>query len=415
MRRLHRVNLGFLWMNNNSLVYLARQPVYNRDLAVVAYELLYRTGEGARVLDPVSQPDEATSSVVINAVLNIGLNQITGGKPALINVTRSFLLSGHLPSKLAGQLIPEVLEGTSVDDDLVSCVARYRKQGFTIALDDFEYSAQWDALIPLADIIKIDVLAMSHEEVSKTLAQLEGFSGKLLAEKVEDYESYQRYREMGFEYFQGYFLARPNLIKDKQVPASKMTVCRLLSQLSDPDVEAEDISETIMHDARLAFKLLKVVNSAAMGLPRQLDSIKEAIVMLGLQEIKCWAALLSLGSADDKPHELLMTALVRSKMCQLLAKRLGVDSQKAFTVGLLSLFEALMDIPAPVLFQEVPFLEEIQVAVLEFAGPLGQVLHLVLQYEKGDWDKLVTGSEVDLFELYLEALGYVQFGNFLAA
>lgn len=401
-------------MEKSALVYLARQPIYNRDLAVVAYELLYRTGEGARAFDPITQPDEATSSVVINAVLNVGLAQITGGKPALINVTRSFLLNGHLPTKLAGHLIPEILEGTDVDEDLVSCVARYRERGFTIALDDFEYSPQWDAIIPLADIIKVDVLAMSPGQVSETLARLEGFSGKLLAEKVEDYDSYQRYRDMGFEYFQGYFLARPNLIKDKQVPASKMTVCRLLSQLSDPDVEADAISETIMHDARLAFKLLKVVNSAAMGLPRQLDSIKEAIVMLGLKEIKCWAALLSLGSVDNKPHELLMTALVRSKMCQLLASRSGVDAQKAFTVGLLSLFEPLMDIPIPVLFKEVPFLEEIQVAVVDYAGPLGQILELVLQYERGDWDNLRRDGEIDLFELYLEALGFVQFGNFLS-
>lgn len=401
-------------MEKSTLVYLARQPVYNRDLQVVAYELLYRTGEGARAIDPITEPDQATSSVVINAVLNVGLGRITGGKPALINVTHSFLLSGNLPAKLSEHLMPEILENAEIDAELVNCVGRYRESGFKFALDDFEYASKWEAIIPLADIIKIDVLKQSPKQVAYTLSQLQGFTGKLLAEKVEDFESYQRFRDMGFEYFQGYFLARPSLIKDKQVPASKMTVCRLLSQLSDPDIEADSISETIMQDARLTFKLLKVVNSAAMGLPRQLDSIKEAIVMLGLKEIKSWVALLSLASMDDKPHELLMTALVRSKMCQLLAARLGIDPQKAFTVGLLSLFEALMDIPIPVLFKEVPFLEEIQEAVLDNSGALGQLLGLVLQYERGDWDELKNSDGIDLFELYLEALSFVQFGSFLS-
>jgi EAL and modified HD-GYP domain-containing signal transduction protein len=401
-------------MEKSSVVYLARQPVFDKGLEVVAYELLYRTGKGARALDPATQPDEATSSVMIDAVLNVGLAQITGGKPALINVTRSFLMNGHLPFQLSGHLIPEILEGTKVDEDLVKLVALYRKQGFMIALDDFEYSPQWDPLIPLADIIKIDVLAMSTEEVAETLAQLKGFSGKLLAEKVEDLSTYERYLEMGFEYFQGYFLARPNLIEDKHVPPSKLTICKLLGQLADPDIEADAVSETVMQDARLTFKLLKLVNSAALGLPRQLDSIKEAIVLLGLDEIKCWAALLSLALADDKPSELLMTALIRSKMCQLLASRVGQDPQKAFTVGLLSLFEALMDIPMEVLFAEVPFQEEIRLAVIGQSGPLGKVLNLVLLYERGDWEKMPKTGDVDLFAIYREALGFVQAGNSIA-
>lgn len=401
-------------MEKGGLTYLARQPIYDKDLNVFGYELLYRTGEGAPKFDPVAQPDEATSSVVIDAVLNIGLSEITGGKPALINVTRNFLLSEHLPAKLAGHLMPEILEGTQVDEALVDCVQRYRQHGFAIALDDFEYSPQWDPLIPLADIIKIDVLVMTPEVVQETLSKLEGFSGKLLAEKVEDYDVYNQYLDMGFEYFQGYFLSRPNLIKDKKVSASKLTVCRLLSQLSNPDVEPEAISETLMHDARLAFKLLKLVNSAAMGLPRQLDNIKEAIVMLGLREIKSWVALLSLSAVDDKPHELLMTTLIRSKMCQLLAKKKGCDAQQAFTVGLLSLFEALMDMPAAQLFEEVSFMDEIQVAVLEHKGALGEILDQVIRYEQGDWEALPEDGPVDLFEVYLEALSFLQFGSFLS-
>jgi EAL and modified HD-GYP domain-containing signal transduction protein len=179
-------------------------------------------------------------------------------------------------------------------------------------------------------------------------------------------------------------------------------------------VEPEAISETLMHDARLAFKLLKLVNSAAMGLPRQLDNIKEAIVMLGLREIKSWVALLSLSAVDDKPHELLMTTLIRSKMCQLLAKKKGCDAQQAFTVGLLSLFEALMDMPAAQLFEEVSFMDEIQVAVLEHKGALGEILDQVIRYEQGDWEALPEDGPVDLFEVYLEALSFLQFGSFLS-
>ncbi|MEJ2681330.1 MAG: HDOD domain-containing protein [Gammaproteobacteria bacterium] len=395
-------------------LYLARQPIFNQKLETVAYELLYRTGDGAsNTVNPTLNPDAATSSVVINAVLNIGLENITGDKPAMVNVTHSFLLDGHVADYLSNQFILEVLETTHVDDELVRCVREYKEKGFQVALDDFEYRVEWEPLVAIADIIKLDVLALGEAGVRQTLDQVKGFTGKWLAEKVENYAEFDLYRGMGFDYFQGYFLSKPCLIKEKGIPDSKMTVCRLLSQLARSDVEPSEVADTIMQDARLAFKLLKLLNSAAMGLPRELDSVKQAIIVLGLREMKRWAMLLAVSSVDGKPHELLVTALVRSRMCQLLAERMAQDSERAFTVGLLSLFDVLMDMPVERLFDALPFHADIRRAVLAYEGSLGGILSCVLHYEKGDWQRITCKYNLDFFELYIEALSDVRYGSML--
>ena len=392
---------------------MARQPVYDRRLQVIAYELLYRTSEH-NVAGHIADPDGASSQVIVNAFMEMGMETITGGIPALINVTREFLVSGSFPKQFSGRLIPELLEDIEVDDALVAAVLALSDKGYRIALDDFVYSESWKPILAVADIIKLDVAQLGEKGVREQLALISGSKGKLLAEKIESHEEYELYHGMGFDLFQGYFLAKPKVIKNKAVPASKMVVLNLLQELCSTEVEIDKVEYLICQDARLTYKLLRIVNSAFFGLPRQVDSIQEGVVLLGLDELKCWASILALAAMDDKPHALLLTAMVRARMCQELSARLLLDEPSMFfTAGLFSLLDALMDMPHEEIFEELPFSEEIVSAVLKHEGQIGLVLHTVIAYESGSWSEVHLGSlgQEDIWNAYLHAIEWADIAS----
>lgn len=389
-------------------VYLARQPIYDRQLQVIAYELLYRSGDTLEA-GAIDDPEGASSQVIVNTFMEVGFDQITGGVPAFINVTREFLISDGFPSKFRDRLVPELLEDTLIDDTLVQAAKRLAKSGYQLALDDFVAKPEWMPLIEVADIIKLDVLHLKEEGVREQLQLLKNCKAKLLAEKVETHEEYELYRSMGFDYFQGYFFAKPKIIKEKGIPASKMVIARLLAELNREDADIDRIEKLVCQDARLTYKLLKIVNSAFFGLPRKVNSIPEALVLLGLNELKCWAAILSLSAVDDKPNELLLTAMVRGKMCQILAEKLNMhDPGKYFTAGLFSLLDALMDVHLEDIIEQMPFSEDLVRAVLCHEGEIGIVLHTVIAYEKGEWGEVHLGSldREQIWDSYLQALDW---------
>ncbi len=395
----------------NMHTYLARQPIFDRELNVFAYELLYRSENNPNSYDSSVDGDRATSEVIINSTLMMGLDQVTSGYPALINVSKEFLTAGHLPSSFAGKVIPEILETATVDSKFVRTVQTYIDQGFHIALDDFEFHESWEPLLEIAHIIKLDVLKLGREGTQQHITQLKNYKAYKLAEKIDSYEEFEFYQSLGFDYYQGHFLSKPKLLKEKTIPSSKAIACKLISQLCDPNIKADVITETLTQDARLTYKILKVANSAAMGLPREISSIQEALIFLGFDEVKCWACLLSLISAEKQPDELVFTAMTRAKMCQLIAREMQYSNASAFfTVGLISLFDALMGVSLEDVFMQMPFDEELKRAVCEYAGDMGKVLKAVLLYEQGKWNDLEKNSfPVNLRELYLESLEYLKF------
>ena len=387
-------------------VFLARQPVYDRQMQVIAYELLYRPGVQSSA-GPIDNPEEASSQVMVNTFMEVGIENITGGIPALINVTKDFLTSGSFPVKFRDRLIPELLEGMEIDETLVRVATQLAKQGYKFALDDFVYSPEWQPLVDIADIIKIDVMALKEDGVREQLGYLDGVKAKLLAEKVETHEEFDMYLDMGFDLFQGYFFAKPKLIQEKGVPASKHVVMQLLGELARENADVDGVVKLVSQDARLTYKLLKIVNSAFFGLPRKVNSIQEAVVILGFKELKCWASLLSLASMDDKPSELLITAMVRGKMCQLIAEKLQMDEPDMFfTAGLFSMLDALMDFHLEDILQQMPFSDDLSRAVLKHDGQIGVVLHTVVAYEAGDWNEIHLGSlgQEDIWDSYLKAI-----------
>ncbi|MBV1921112.1 MAG: HDOD domain-containing protein, partial [Pseudomonadales bacterium] len=244
------------------------------------------------------------------------------------------------------------------------------------------------------------------EQVAK-LRLVGDVEGKLLAEKVETHEEFELYRTMGFDYFQGYFLCKPHVMAGESVPASGMVVASLLAELSTDDYDIERVERIICQDPRLSYKLLRVVNSASFGLTRTIKTITDTIVILGAYELRRWAGMLAFSAMDNKPNELLVTAIVRGKMCELVAEKLNRQfSGGYFTAGLLSLLDALLDKPLEKLVEQMPLSAELELALLTGGGDIGAVLRLVVAYESGDFDHaIMKGLEAeDLWDIYLKAL-----------
>jgi EAL and modified HD-GYP domain-containing signal transduction protein len=386
-------------------VFVGRQPIYDRQRDVYAYELLFRSGESnhARVTDG----DQATSQVILNTFMELGLETIVGSKLAFINLTRGFILQDYSPVFPAGRVVLEVLENIPVDAELIEAVSRLSSQGYLIALDDFIYHERLQPLVEVADIIKVDVLALDAAALREHAATLQQYKVKLLAEKVETQDHFKHCRDLGFDYFQGYFLCEPEVIRGQRVPGSLLVTLQLLAKLQEPDTTFGELEQVISRDVSLSYKLLRVVNSVFYALPQKIDSLRQALLRLGTRYITTWVSLILLSGFDEKPHELMVTAMVRAKMCELLAQAVGRSSTEMFfTVGLFSALDALMDSPMEEVLKSVPFSDEITAALLSHAGMLGEALRCVLAYERGDWDAVHCFGldSTTITEAYLQAI-----------
>ena len=288
-------------------IFIGRQPIYDRKLSVYAYELLFRdnTDNAAAVVDG----DSATSKVLVNTFMELGLDNIVGSRPAFINLTRSFFTDQQVISLPRERVVLELLEDIEPDEEVVKGVRRLSEQGYTIALDDFIYHESLQPLVDLADIIKIDIMALDRGEVRDHVQQLRKYSTRLLAEKVESREEHEFCMDLGFDYFQGYFLAQPKVIRGRRLPNNRLAILELMGRLQDPEITFDDLQELISSDPGFCYRILQYVNSAARGLNQEVDSIHRAITLLGLQAIKDMATMLSMARIDNKPTELVLSLI----------------------------------------------------------------------------------------------------------
>ena len=366
-------------------VFVGRQPIYTRKLDVFAYELLFRNTATAEFAG-YEDADQATSQVILNAFLEIGAERVVGNRLAFLNLTRGFIVGEYPLPVPSEQVVIEVLEDIEPDAEVLKGLRRLKDQGFRIALDDYEHREELVPLLELADIVKVDCLALGLTRVREQLEILKRFDVQLLAEKVESFEEFEDYQDLGFEYFQGYFLSRPKVVRGRRIPANRLGVLRLLSRLYDPTADIEELEELISQDVTLSFNLLRHVNSATYSLPRRIEQVGETIIILGADRVRSLASLLLLSGVDDKPSELIVTALLRAKMCEALAERVGLaNTAPFFTTGLFSTLDAMMDAPLPVVLRQLPLAEEIRSALLYRGGVIGSALRCVLAYERGEW------------------------------
>jgi EAL and modified HD-GYP domain-containing signal transduction protein len=388
-------------------VFVGRQPIYNRELEVVAYELLFRSGESNQA--GCVDGDQATSQVIHNTFVEIGLDTIVGEKLAFINFTRGFILQDYAAVFPAHRVVIEVLEDIAVDAKLLTAIRALSVQGYTIALDDFVFRDHLRPLVELADIVKVDILALDRPTLQDNAARLRQYNVKLLAEKVETRDDFDFCRHLGFDYFQGYFLCHPDIVKGQRSPANRLSVLRLLAKLQAPEIEFDELEAMISQDVVLSYKLLRLINAAIYGLPKKVESIRQALLLLGTRFITAWVSLITLTGIDDKPRELMVTALLRGKMCELLAQAMQLPGKDIyFTIGLFSVLDAILDLPMSEVLKPLPLAEDISHALLSHEGIMGQTLHCVIAYERGQWDA-VTCHELDrgvIKDAYLQAIAW---------
>lgn len=394
-------------VSEKARIFIGRQPIFDAQLEVVGYELLFRPGD-VDAFDG-SDGDKATSNVINNALMEIGLDEIVGDVPAYINFTRELINNGVAKLLPGDRVVLEILETVSIDQDLVDSVNELVYAGYTIALDDFVYSEEWVPLIKLAHIIKIDVMAHSIDEIREQFERFKGWKLKMLAEKVETQEEYNQLKEIGFDYFQGYFFSKPTVLSQEELSSDNLSLLRLMAELQNPDAEIDDIEKLVSQNISLSYKLLRYINSAAFALKSKLTSIKQIIVYFGIQRLKDWVCLIALSGNKDKPAELVYTGLVRARMCELIGEEIDArEKDSFFIVGLFSILEALVDRPLALVLEKLPLDKSINLALIGGKGEMGQALQCAISCEQCLWSDIAFPdiSTERISEIYMDATSW---------
>lgn len=372
-------------------VFVARQPIFDAEKNVYAYELLFRSNAEQNAYDPTLDGDVTTTSLVSRSLLVIGLDTLTSGKPAFINYTRNLLLRQAPTDVPSGQVVVEILETVDPDEAVVQACRSLKEAGYTLALDDFVFDERYRPLIDLADIIKIDFRATLGDDRQRVVGQCQGRSVRFLAEKVETHADFQEACQAGYSLFQGYFFCKPDVVQGRDIPGSKLNYIRILQEINAPDISFDNLESVIKHDVSLSYKLLRFLNSSFFTFSAQVESIRHALVLLGVREIKKWVNLVALcDMAGDKPRELVVCALVRARLCESLAGLMGEAGRSAdcFLMGLFSLIDGLIDRPLEVVLEGLPLQADIKDALLGGPNRFNAVYRLVLAYEQGEWPRI---------------------------
>ena len=366
---------------------IGRQPILDRDGTVQAYELLFRPDTSAA--DSPFDGNRATANVIMNAMIEFDLDHLVGDHRAYINFTAEMLQNDAVLLLPKERVVIEILEDVAIDDALVAAVTKLARSGYELALDDFIYSPQWQPLIDLATTIKIDVLALDSAQVEAQVEILRPHKVTLLAEKVETVEQHALLLDLGFDLFQGFYYAKPNVISRDRIPDDHVAVVHLLAALNDSSATIEDIDALVSADVSLSYRLLRYFNSAFFALPQKVDSIRRALIFFGVDLLRQWVSLLVMANISTKPKVLMQNALVRARMCAELAKLMNrPDPDSYFTVGLFSVLDALLDTPMAVIVESLPLSVEIVDALVNHSGDRGAALCCVCAYERGQWAKV---------------------------
>ena len=392
-------------------VFVARQAILNRNQNVVAYELLFR--DSPENCFPGVSDGQATARLIMENQLNLGTRHITSGKTALIKIGPESLkldLCEFLPCK---DVVIELLETIEPTDDTYELCRKLFHSNYKLALDDFVYSPQWERFLKLVNLIKFDIRLTPLDEIPLVVNKLKKHKNiKLLAEKIETDEEYKLARQMGFDYFQGYYFARPAMIEQKDIHYNYGLVIAIYSEVMKPDPDVKVITGLFELDAALAYKLLRLLNSGVFPLQSQITSLKQALVYLGQARLKKFVSLIvTAHTARTKPIELMQMCVIRARFCELIASKVAKQVQgEAFLTGLFSLLDAILDKPMDLLVDKLPFPDEIKAALTGEKNDLYYILETVKAYETGSWwalEKAVSLINLDsafLPKLYKQAV-----------
>ncbi len=394
--------------------FIARQPIFDRAMNVVAYELLFRSGMENRF--DHDDADQACTKVLSDAYLLHGIPSLTGGKRVFVNMTREALLRDFPSLFPTESTVIEVLENVEPSPEVVMSAAALKREGYLIALDDFVDEPRFARLVELADIIKVDVLATDAATAAELVQRYAPKGIDLLAEKVETHEAFEEARDAGYHLFQGYFFAKPAIVSRQAIPEFKMHYFQILEALRRPELEIGEIEQIVKREMSLSYKLLRYLNSAFFAWSGQIQSIRQALVLLGQRDARKWLSLVTMASmADDKPTEVVLQALARGRFLESLAENVaGFDkrTQELFLMGLFSMVDAIMDRPLDELLGDLPLAGDLKEALLGRAGPLSDMLAYAVACERGDWDCMSDVAtrlgldETEMPRLYVDAVAW---------
>ena len=388
--------------------FVARQPILTKEEKVFGYELLFR--DGVEDYFRATDPDAASRNTLDSSIL-LGLDVLCGGQRAFINCTREVLLKDYMTLLPPNQAVAEILESVPGDDLVKAACARLKEAGFMIALDDFMPNDARESLTEFADIIKVDIRQVPVAEQAAMIKRYGPWRSRLLAEKVETRQEFLEARKAGFVYFQGYFFRRPELMTARDIPANRINYLRMLQAVSKPELDSREIEGVIKSEASICYRLLRYLNSAVFGFPSEIHLVRHALSILGEREVRRWVRLIAtLGAGQGKSSELVLSALVRARFCELLAGKVPHGSSDLFLMGLLSLMDAILEISMPEVLDNVPLDQETKAVLSGAASPLRPLYQLMLARESGEWQdtghltRSMRLSESEVAEVYWQAM-----------
>lgn len=378
---------------------IGRQPILNRNEEIVAYELLFRSA-GSREAATVTDASQATASVIINTLSGFGLEQILGPHLGFINLDLELLMSDSLHILPKERVVLELLETLQVTPDLVERCRSLKEAGFVLALDDHEFSPLYQELYTIVDIVKIDLVQTPVPDLAGMIERFRPYPIKMLAEKVETRDDYLACRDLGFEYFQGYYFAKPSVLEKKRIDEAGSTLLRLMRLLTE-DAEVPAIEQAFRESPGLTYKLLLLVNSVALGMRGKIQNVRHAVGILGRQQIKRWVQLALFASDDSRGSEnpLVEMAAVRAAFMEQLATRLPCmrdnhdAPEQAFMTGILSLLETIYDISMDEILASLNLSEEVMAALTARSGIYGRLLEAAELAEQMDFRPVISRLE----------------------
>jgi c-di-GMP-related signal transduction protein len=365
------------------LRYVARQPIFDREEKVFGYELLFRDGlENAFSGDT----DEASRATVDRSLL-MGLDVLCDGRRAFVNCTRDTLIKGLITLLPSASTVVEILEDVPPDPDVIEACQSLKEAGYLIALDDYVAEDARGPMAEMADILKVEMPATTWEQRQALVRQFGGRGCSMLAEKVENHADFERAREMGFSYFQGFFLRRPETLSTREMPANRLHYMQMLKEVSRPEMDVVRLEKLVKSEASVCYRLLRYLNSAAFGFKSEIHSIRHALTIMGERDLRRWVRLVAaVGAGEDTTSDLVLSALVRGRFGELLASRVEHGESDLFLLGLLSLIDAMLEMPMADVLERIPLDQETKAVLLGKPSVLRPVYQLMLAHESGEWD-----------------------------
>ena len=377
-----------------STVLLARQPIFDDSLNIIAYELLYRDESGA---GPSASVDgtRATAEVLLHAYSSVVHKGKVITLPTFINFNTDWLFNDNLPALDPNAIVLEVLEDVVISPPLIEKLQKLSDAGYRLALDDFIYDESWDPAIQLAQIIKLDIQQLSRQDLIEHIQIVQKHNKVLLAEKIETLEEYELCKQLGFKLFQGYFFCRPQLISGNKLNTHTAVIMQLISELDNPNATTHSLKEIISKEPDLVLRLLKIVNSALFAIPREICNISQAIVTLGIDELRKWALLITIKQSGEQNSALIQQVLTRAHMCEVAALDYHInDISSAFMVGMLSGMDAVLNLEMADIMEQLPLSEELTGALLYSKGELGILLADVKNFMHAEWDQIIYKERI---------------------